>query len=144
MKQPSWSWSYVNALSSKLELGREFVTTVVDQLKLLSWPEPEIFGIRLALEEAVVNAMKHGNLLDETKLTRINCKISPDRFWIEIEDEGVGFDPQEVPDCTAEENLDKTSGRGLLLMKHYMTCVRYNDSGNKVVMERAISSQETD
>ena len=139
MRQTDWSWKFEDAIASKLELGREFVITACETLQGLDWPEREIFGIRLALEEAVVNAMKHGNGLDESKLTKIQCKISADRFWIQIDDEGSGFNPDQVPDCTADENLDKTSGRGLLLMRHYMNFVEFNDAGNRVVMERNLS-----
>ena len=66
------------------------------------------------------------------------CKVSSCRCWIQVEDEGPGFDPGDVPDCTLEENLEKPSGRGLELMRNYMTQMEYNASGNRLVMEKVL------
>jgi serine/threonine-protein kinase RsbW len=96
----------------------------------------EIFGIRLALEEALVNAIKHGNQMDHTKRVRVSYRITPDRFDVEIADEGPGFDPVDVPDPTAPENIERPCGRGLLLMRHYMTEVAYHDRGRAVRMSK--------
>jgi serine/threonine-protein kinase RsbW len=105
--------------------------------------EQEIFGIRLALEEALVNAIKHGNQLDRSKAVHISYRFLADRFEIRITDEGVGFDPSDVPDPTAVENLDRPCGRGLMLMRHYMTEVHYNDRGNSVFMTRVFKKAQT-
>jgi serine/threonine-protein kinase RsbW len=96
----------------------------------------DIFSIRLALEEALVNAIKHGNQLDRSKKVRLSYRVLDDRFEIQIQDEGPGFDPTEVPDPTAIENLERPCGRGLMLMRHYMTEVNYNPRGNGVTMYR--------
>jgi serine/threonine-protein kinase RsbW len=96
----------------------------------------EIFAIRLALEEALVNAIKHGNQLDRTKSVRVAYHVTPDRFEVQITDEGPGFDPVDVPDPTAPENLERPCGRGLLLMRHYMTEVAYHDRGRAVRMAK--------
>jgi serine/threonine-protein kinase RsbW len=98
--------------------------------------ERDLFGIKLALEEAIVNAMKHGNQMDRSKTVRIAYRIDADRFEIVITDEGPGFDPEDVPDPTAFENLERPCGRGLLLMRHYMTDVRHNARGNSVTMSK--------
>jgi len=104
--------------------------------QLLAHPvsEQEIFGLRLALEEALVNAIKHGNQLDKSKHVQIAYRLLPDRFEIRILDEGTGFDPSDVPDPTAIENLDRPCGRGLMLMRHYMTQIEYTERGNGVFM----------
>src|SRR5262245_56667835 len=78
--------------------------------------EREIFGIKLALEEALVNAIKHGNRLDQTKKVSVTYTVNTERFDIVIGDEGKGFDPEDVPDPVAVENLERPCGRGLLLM----------------------------
>lgn len=96
--------------------------------------DKEIFSVRLALEEALVNAIKHGNQFDRSKSVRICYRFLPDRFEIQITDEGSGFDPEDVPDPTAVENLERPCGRGLMLMRHYMTNVDYNQRGNSVSM----------
>jgi serine/threonine-protein kinase RsbW len=98
--------------------------------------EAEIFGIKLAVEEALVNAVKHGNQMDPGKSVRISYLVQPGRFEITIGDEGQGFDPADVPDPTAPENLERPCGRGLLLMRHYMNEVRYNAAGNEVHMSK--------
>ena len=90
----------------------------------------------MALEEALVNAIKHGNQLDRAKSVRVNYHVSPDRFDVQITDEGPGFDPVDVPDPTAPENIERPCGRGLLLMRHYMTEVAYHDRGRTVRMAK--------
>jgi len=98
--------------------------------------EYDIFSIKLALEEALINAIKHGNQMDRAKKVHISYRITSDRFDVTVSDEGRGFDPAEVPDPTAVENLERPSGRGLMLMRHYMTEVRYNPLGNSVTMSK--------
>jgi serine/threonine-protein kinase RsbW len=96
----------------------------------------DIFSIRLALEEALVNAIKHGNQMDPGKKVRISYRVLADRFEVAISDEGTGFNPNDVPDPTAAENLERACGRGLMLMRHYMSEVHYNDRGNAVSMSK--------
>jgi serine/threonine-protein kinase RsbW len=104
------------------------------RLKEQRYSEHEIFAIRLALEEALVNAIKHGNGLDRKKKVQINYRVLPDRFEIHITDEGPGFDPTSVPDCTTAENLERPCGRGLMLMRYYMNNVTFSATGNSVSM----------
>lgn len=96
----------------------------------------DIFSIRLALEEALVNAIKHGNQMDRTKKVQVSYQLQPDGFEVHIVDEGDGFDPADVPDPTAIENLERPCGRGLMLMRYYMTEVAFNDRGNSVRMRK--------
>jgi serine/threonine-protein kinase RsbW len=100
--------------------------------------EKDIFGIRLALEEALVNAIKHGNQLDRSKKVTIASTVHADRFEIHITDEGSGFDPGDVPDPTAVENIERPCGRGLMLMRYYMTEVSFGDRGNSVRMAKVL------
>jgi serine/threonine-protein kinase RsbW len=98
--------------------------------------DQEIFSVRLALEEALVNAIKHGNQMDCARKVFVSYRFLDDRFEVKISDEGAGFDPDDVPDPTAVENLERPCGRGLMLMRHYMTEVRYNERGNSVSMTK--------
>ena len=100
----------------------------------------EIFSIKLALEEALVNAIKHGNHMDRAKSVRIAYRVTPERFDVVVADQGPGFDPKELPDPTAVENLERPCGRGVMLMRHYMTEVGYNASGNAVYMSKVRSN----
>jgi serine/threonine-protein kinase RsbW len=90
------------------------------------------FGVRLALEEALVNALKHGNGHDPTKEVRCWWAVSPGGLKAMVEDEGPGFDRRQLADCRWGENLERPCGRGLLLMRFYMTWVRFNRRGNRV------------
>src|SRR6187399_434211 len=114
--------------------ARQVQDAIEEQLKANQFSDKEIFGIRLALEEALVNAIKHGNQLDRAKKIRVAYRMLADRFEVQVTDEGRGFDPAEVPDPTEAENLERPCGRGLLLMRHYMTEVRYNSRGNTVTL----------
>jgi serine/threonine-protein kinase RsbW len=103
-------------------------------LETSSFSDHEVFGIKLAIEEALINAIKHGNQMDRSKQVRINYTVLAERFEIHITDEGTGFDPGDVPDPTAVENLERPCGRGLMLMRHYMSEVTFNSRGNYVMM----------
>ena len=98
--------------------------------------ERDVFSIKLALEEALVNAIKHGNQMDRTKKVHISYQLHPDRFDVQISDDGGGFDPGDVPDPTAFENLERPCGRGLMLMRHYMSHISFSQRGNCVSMSK--------
>ncbi len=96
--------------------------------------ERSIFAVKLALEEAVINSIKHGNELDDTKKVTVKFYIDDDRAAISVGDEGQGFDPQAVPDPTEGDALLASSGRGLALIRAYMDEVRFNEKGNEITM----------
>jgi serine/threonine-protein kinase RsbW len=123
-------------IASDLVEARRVQAEIESALRSGQFAEQEIFAIRLALEEALVNAIKHGNQLDRAKAVRVSYRIHPDRFEVQVVDEGPGFDPEDVPDPTAPENLERPCGRGLLLMRHYMTEVAYHDRGRTVRMAK--------
>lgn len=88
----------------------------------------------IALDEAFVNAVKHGNKFDATKLVRISAEVSSKEARFTVEDEGDGFNVAEIPDPTDPENLFKTSGRGVLIIHNVMDEVKYNERGNRLEM----------
>ena len=114
---------------------------VLDELKSRKWPNEDIFGIQLALEEALVNAIRHGNDEDATKRVHVECHLADDLVRIQIVDEGSGFDPAQLPDPTAEEHREAPSGRGVLLMRRFMDRVEYNEKGNVVLLEKQRTRQ---
>ena len=138
MNKERWTWTTERVIPSCPQEGHRLILEIVDQLHQHRWRQRDIFAVHLALEEALVNAIKHGNGEDVEKKVQLQCKISPHRCWIQIEDEGRGFDPDRVPDCTLNENLDKPSGRGLKLMRNFMSWVEYNKRGNRVAMEKVL------
>jgi serine/threonine-protein kinase RsbW len=107
---------------------------VVAAMAAEGYPRRDLFGMRLALEEALSNAVKHGHRGDPTKRISIRYRVNAQRVLAEVEDQGAGFDTQAVPDPLAPENLGRPSGRGLLLMRTYTTWVRYNERGNGVTL----------
>jgi serine/threonine-protein kinase RsbW len=121
-------------IPSDPEEARKIQEAIERQLEATLFTEKEIFSIKLALEEALVNAIKHGNQFDRTKKVRISYKVEQERFDVLISDEGAGFDPADVPDPTAIENLERPCGRGLMLMRYYMTDVSFSSGGNCVCM----------
>jgi serine/threonine-protein kinase RsbW len=124
-------------IASDLAEARHVQSTIEQALQAAGhFGEHEIFAIKLALEEALVNAIKHGNQLDRAKTVRVAFRVGHDRFDVQITDEGPGFDPGDVPDPTAPENLERPCGRGLLLMRHYMNEVYYADRGRSVRMSK--------
>lgn len=115
--------------------------------------------ISVAIEEALVNALHHGNLELDSRLREndhetyyrlmrerstsppyserkiyVSVDLSRQRAVFRIRDEGRGFDPSSIPDPTDEANLERASGRGLLLMKTFMTSVTHNPTGNEVTL----------
>ncbi len=103
-------------------------------LEANDFDEDMIFAIHLSLEEAFVNAIKHGNQGDRHKEILVECLIAAEKFDISITDEGFGFDPRGVPDPRCDGNLYKSCGRGVLLIQSYMDVVEYNSRGNCIHM----------
>jgi serine/threonine-protein kinase RsbW len=132
----AWVEEFETTIPNDTAAALEVQERIVGRLEELGYPARDVFGCRLALEEALVNAIKHGNDNDPSKSVRIECRLGADRFEIEIEDEGPGFEPEDVPDPTAEENLEKPSGRGIMLMRAFMTRVDYQGRGNRVLLEK--------
>lgn len=93
--------------------------------------------IRLAMREALNNALRHGNKMDPNKKIHLSYGCDPQRgLWVKIRDEGKGFNPDVVPDPTQPENLDRTGGRGVFLMRNLMDEVEFLDGGREVHMRR--------
>ena len=122
--------------------GQALQEQILRQLEDLQFGDQDLFGVRLALEEALVNAIKHGNRLDPAKNVRVQWCVDDVQVVIEIEDEGEGFDPGDVPDPTADENLERPCGRGIHLMRAFMTSIEYFGRGNRVVLVKARSAAE--
>jgi serine/threonine-protein kinase RsbW len=107
---------------------------VADALRDHGYDESAIFAIRLALEEAIVNGFRHGNKSDPAKAVHFGCTIDAAAAAFDIQDEGPGFDPNTVPDPTEDENIEIPSGRGIMLIKAYMTEVSFYAPGNHLHM----------
>ena len=101
----------------------------------------DVFAMRLTLEEAITNAIKHGNKGDLNKSVQIDARVSEVGLEVTVEDEGEGFNPEAVPDPTDEEFINRDCGRGLLLLNAYLDEVCYSDDGRRVTLKRERNSQ---
>jgi serine/threonine-protein kinase RsbW len=79
--------------------------------------------------------------MDPTKQVYIACKLSDQKITVVIEDQGDGFRLDEVPDPTEDENLDKPGGRGIMLIRSFMTSIEYNDKGNRMTMSKVLGAE---
>src|SRR5437870_5848476 len=116
---------------SLMNIVLEYLLNRVDALGLI---ETEQSNLYVALDEAFVNAVKHGNRNDPTKLIRVTAELSPHEAIFTIEDEGEGFDVREIPDPCDAANLFKSTGRGVLLIYNIMDEVEYSERGNRLKM----------
>ena len=108
---------------------------ILERLESLGYSKASIFAIKLAYEEAITNAFRHGHAdLSEDLPVTVDYEIDADSVMIAVEDQGPGYAIDDVPDPTLDENLTIPSGRGLMLMRSYMTEVRHNRAGNRVEM----------
>jgi serine/threonine-protein kinase RsbW len=121
-------------IPSEYAAGRDVQRQILDGVASQGYTDQSTFAIKLALEEALINAIKHGNKLDPKKKVVVTAKVSPKQCEIQVEDQGPGFDRKSVPDPTLEENLDKCSGRGILLIEAYMNKVAWDRGGRRVKM----------
>lgn len=142
MSEDRWVWQCEHVIPSETGAGSPILQEILHQLEKQAWIQHDIFSIHLAMEEALVNAIRHGNRLDPSKQVQVACRVSPELIRIEITDEGEGFDPSSVPDPTDPAHIEAPSGRGLMLMRSFMSRVEYNDVGNRVVMEKERAKQD--
>ncbi|MCH2181251.1 MAG: ATP-binding protein [Mariniblastus sp.] len=127
-------WQEQATIASSANRAVELIGKVVEQLEQQQWGEKKVFGIRLALEEALMNAIKHGNQGDASKLIVTEFELTESRFRARITDEGSGFKISEVPDPTNEENLGLPTGRGLAMIRNYIDEVEYSEKGNSLII----------
>ena len=91
-------------------------------------------NFRVGLTEALSNAMLYGNASDPQKRIRVEVTVRVEEVAVRVTDQGVGFDPTTVPDPTLPDNISKSGGRGIFLMRSLMDEVRFNEQGNSVTL----------
>lgn len=128
--------NYSIVVDSKPSSVDEVREQILSKLEENGFGKDDMFAIHLTLEEAFLNAVRHGNKMDPTKKVRIDYSVNEDRVEICITDEGAGFKPEAVADPRFGDGLYKAGGRGLLLMNSYMDIVSFNEPGNSVYMVR--------
>ncbi|HBE82631.1 MAG: ATP-binding protein [Blastocatellia bacterium] len=119
---------------SAISLMHVILEYLMKRVEKLGVIKPEQSNLFIALDEAFVNAVKHGNKFDAEKLVRVSAEVSSKEARFTIEDEGEGFDVNNIPDPLDPENLFKSSGRGVLFIYNIMDEVAYNERGNRLTM----------
>jgi len=130
-------------IDSTLRSAKRPETDILEEIGKHDYCREATFAIKLALEEALINAVKHGNQHDENKTVTVRYAVNAERAVIIIRDEGAGFAVGSVPDPTLPERLTLPTGRGIMLMRAYMDEVCYRDEGREVyLMKRNAGNKE--
>lgn len=129
-----WKWRLRKSIASSSDDGHALIDELNQALSKWGWEGRDSFHIHMATEEAIVNAIEHGNKRDPSKTVAIDFRINDDEVWLEITDQGEGFRLEDLKDPLEEENLEQPRGRGVLLIRELMSEVRYNCLGNSVIM----------
>ena len=116
------------AITQRIEITFETLLESVDLAESVvmrvseasGFDEEDVHKIGMAVREGVINAYNYGNQQDRNKKIRMTLEFEPERMIVYVLDQGKGFELTEIPDPLAEENLLRTSGRGLLLMRAFM------------------------
>jgi serine/threonine-protein kinase RsbW len=127
-------WLVDKSIPSDLELAHGLIEDLIQAMEKENWPGGDMFHVQMAMEEAVVNAIEHGNKREVDKTVHLVLQVEKEEVRIRITDQGSGFDHRNVADPTEEERIDKPRGRGVLLIRELMTEAHYNDIGNQVLM----------
>ena len=122
-------------LPSDVALVEEAIELICRHLKAEFLSERAIrFNVRVALAEALANAIQYGNRNDTSKSVGVTVRFGPDRVEMEVSDEGPGFDPRHLPDPTVLERRTLETGRGIFLIQRLVDEVRFNEKGNAICM----------
>ena len=113
-------------IASRFDMLEMVQTVLMHLASMLSFEDDAAHYMSVAVRESVVNAIKHGNRLDENKRVAVVFTIHPGALEVKVQDQGSGFDPDSVPDPIAEENLLKAYGRGIFFMRSFMDEVSYS------------------
>jgi len=129
-------------IKSDLKLVTKTSDKLLGELSALNLDDSILFEIKLALEEALINAIIHGNKRNEDLPVSIGLSVKDGSIEITVEDTGCGFDYRKIPNPILDENMMKMGGRGVFLIKRLMDKVNYNDPGNRITMVKHISNKK--
>lgn len=129
-------------IPSRLDVIPGFLSEFTQKLMPLGLSEEEVFNIKLSLEEAIVNAIKHGNKLDPSLYVEVTAEADNGCLTISVVDQGKGFDFENVADPTHNNNITKLSGRGVFLIRKLMDEVLYFDCGRGIKMIKFLKTRE--
>lgn len=137
MVERAWAWSLHESIPSNVDAGHRLIEQLMTALTQSGWDGSDLFHVQMAAEEAMVNAVTHGNKCAADKRIDVEFKVSREGASLRFQDEGDGFCPADLPDPRDDEHLHCTNGRGVMLIQEMMDEVHYNARGNEVSMYKA-------
>lgn len=141
MVEPAWVWKLQETIPSDVDAGHKAIEKLMAAMHDLQWEGRDSFHVQMAAEEAMVNAVTHGNKLAADKSVEIEFRVAPQAVYMRFHDQGDGFCPDTLPDPRDDEHLLCTNGRGVMLINEMMSEVHYNRCGNEVTMLKLRSPQ---
>jgi serine/threonine-protein kinase RsbW len=132
-QQPEYTEHLLHGTREDFDIVQQ---VILDAMERLEYTEDDLFAIRISLEEGLANALRHGHQGDEDLKIEVHWYCDVMAVGCMIVDKGRGYDPESIPDPTADENLTLPSGRGLAMIRAFMDEVIVNQQGNSVSMKR--------
>mgnify|MGYP001367723868 CR=1 FL=1 len=129
-------------IPSQLKLIPLLISSVVEKLCQLPLDKETISGVKLVLQEALINAVKHGNKMNSGLLVQVDIVFKPEQLTIQVTDQGEGYDYKNIPDPTEPQNLEKLKGRGIFLIKHAMDKVEFENKGRTIIMIKYLNKED--
>lgn len=126
--------NFTETIPSKIEDISNIISSIMEKLYHLPLDEHDIFNVKLGLQEAVVNAITHGNKFNVELMVKVHIRVEKDYLICEVTDEGQGFDVKNLPDPTHDDNLSKLAGRGVFLIHSLMDKIEYTNRGRTIKM----------
>ena len=121
----------IPSLIENIQVIESFIDNAKEEFEI----NDDMYGnIMISVTECISNAIVHGNQSDSSKLVHLELQMEPGLLRCSIEDEGNGFDFNQLPDPTDPENIEKVGGRGIFLMKHLSDEVKFEEGGKKTVL----------
>jgi serine/threonine-protein kinase RsbW len=121
----------IPSLIENIQVIESFIDNAKDSFEI----NDDLYGnIMISVTECISNAIVHGNQSDTSKMVHLELQLEPGLLRCSIEDEGNGFDFNQLPDPTDPENIEKVGGRGIFLMKHLSDEVKFEEGGKKIVL----------
>ena len=128
------AWSLSKQIPSSKDAAHAAIENLLAALTDRGWDGRDFFHVQMAVEEAMINAVTHGNREAADKVVELDFKVSSQAVEVRIADQGEGFCPEALADPRDDEHLQQTNGRGVMLMRAMMNEVHFNARGNEVFM----------
>jgi serine/threonine-protein kinase RsbW len=134
LSEPQTSGQFAHAALCTVEAARPFIQRLNAEMAALGYSHMDRFAVRYSLKEAIANAVKHGHEGDPTRAFQVSSLVTDRYVLTEVIDEGPGFDPALIVNPMMAGGGTVSGGRGIFLMRLFMTWIRYSHQGRRVTM----------